>query len=232
SFEPTGDSDTLATKSLVVTWSQRRQQQRSRLALKCAQEQDSVQASRPKVSKATQTLSYLPGSQNQRASQSCQQNEEYQTTQIPTAGQACEQTHEEGLSLTQGAADFSTAGALKDTVLLLNNTLQTFLEALHAAGPPNQPTANLAQGAADFPAAGILKDTVLLLNYTLQTSVEALIFCWASMGSFLKYDSATSTSRTTVPPSTTTTITATATTTAATSLVPTSPATITTRART
>ncbi|CAE8609840.1 unnamed protein product, partial [Polarella glacialis] len=119
SFEPTGDSETLATKSLVVSWSQRRKQQRSRLALKCAQEQDSVQASRPKVSKATQTLSYSPGSQTQRASQSCQQDKECQTTQSPTASQACEQTCEEGLSLSQGAADFSTAGALKDTVLQL-----------------------------------------------------------------------------------------------------------------
>ncbi|CAE8649715.1 unnamed protein product, partial [Polarella glacialis] len=139
-------------------------------------EQDSVQASRPKVSKATQTLSYSPSSQIQRASQSCQQDEESQTTQSPTASQACEQTCEEGLSLSQSAADFSTAGALKDTVLQLNNTLQTFLEALLSAGPPNQPTANVAQGAADFPAAGTLKHTVLLLNHTLQTSAEALIF--------------------------------------------------------
>ncbi|CAE8645564.1 unnamed protein product, partial [Polarella glacialis] len=170
SFEPTGDSERLATKSLVVSWSQRRQQQRSRLALKCAQEQDSVQARRRKVSKATQTLSFSPGSQIQRASQSCQPDEACQTTQNPTASQPCEQTSEEGLSLSQGAADFSTAGALKDTVLLLNNTLQTFLEALQSAGPPNQPTANVAQGATDFPAAGTLKDTVLLLNYTLQTA--------------------------------------------------------------
>ncbi|CAE8617978.1 unnamed protein product, partial [Polarella glacialis] len=183
SFEPTGDSETLTTKSLVVSWSQRRQQQRSRLALKCAQEQDSVQARRPKVSKATQTLSFSPGSQIQRASQSCQPDEECQTTQNPTASQACEQTGEEGPSLSQDAADFSTAGALKDTVLLLNNTLQTFLEALQSAGPPNQPTANVAQGAADFPADGTLKDTVLLLNYTLQTAVEALMFAgrqWAA----------------------------------------------------
>jgi hypothetical protein len=130
SCEPTGGSDAPATKALVVTASQRRQQQRSRLALKCAQEQDSVQASRPKVSKATQTLSYSPGSQIQRASQSCQPDEACQTTQNPTASQACEQTSEEGLSLSQGAADFSTAGTLKDTVLLLNNTLQSLQQSL------------------------------------------------------------------------------------------------------
>ncbi|CAE8629792.1 unnamed protein product, partial [Polarella glacialis] len=95
SFEPTGGSDAPATESLVVTASQRRRQQRSRLARKYAQEHDGAHASRPKVSQATQTVSYLPDPQIQRASQSCQQNSglpEFQTTQIPTASQACEQT--------------------------------------------------------------------------------------------------------------------------------------------
>ncbi|CAE8608401.1 unnamed protein product, partial [Polarella glacialis] len=95
SFEPTGGSDAPATESLFVTASQQRRQQRSRLALKYAQEQDGSRASRPKVSQATQTVSYLQGPQIQRASQSCQQNSglpECQTIQIPTASQAREQT--------------------------------------------------------------------------------------------------------------------------------------------
>ncbi|CAE8583268.1 unnamed protein product [Polarella glacialis] len=94
-----------ATESLVVSASQRRRQQRSRLALKCTEEQDSAHASRPKVSQAIQTVSHLPGSQIQRASQSCQASAtgaagrmqdwpELQTTQIPGT-----QTSHEGLDL-------------------------------------------------------------------------------------------------------------------------------------
>ncbi|CAE8595406.1 unnamed protein product [Polarella glacialis] len=71
-FDLTGFIDAPATESLVVSASQRRRQQRSRLAQICAEEKESAHTSPPKVSRAAQTVGNLPGPQFQCASQSCQ----------------------------------------------------------------------------------------------------------------------------------------------------------------